>query len=77
MANSRNAMQAAAINRFGGPDQIALHTLPVPEIAPDEVLIRVDTASVGVWDPWVRQGEFAAMSGAEAPGPPCIAGDTK
>ena len=63
MANSMNAMQAAAIDRFGGPDQIALHTLPVPQIGPDEVLIRVHTASVGAWDPWVRQGEFAAMSG--------------
>ena len=56
-------MKAAAIDRFGGPDELTLHTLPIPDIGNDEVLIRVDTAGVGVWDPWVREGEFAQMSG--------------
>src|SRR5438552_18040286 len=60
---SNDTMNAAAIDRFGGPDVLTLHRLPVPEIGPDEVLIRVDTAGVGEWDPWVRQGEFAQMTG--------------
>src|SRR4051812_45971185 len=60
---SASTMQAAAIDRFGGPDELTLHTLSVPKIGPAEVLVRVDTAGVGVWDPWVREGEFAAMAG--------------
>ena len=56
-------MKAAAIDRFGSPDELTLHTLSVPAIGPDEVLVRVHTAGVGVWDPWVREGELAAMAG--------------
>src|SRR6185503_7192072 len=55
-------MKAAAIDRFGGPDELTRHTLSVPDIEPDEVLIRVDTAGVGEWDPWVREGGFAEMT---------------
>ena len=48
-------MQAAAIDRAGGPEVITLQTLPVPKPAPDEVLIAVDTAGVAVWDVDVRE----------------------
>lgn len=30
--------------------------LPVPEVATNEILIRVDGAGVGVWDPFERDG---------------------
>jgi hypothetical protein len=30
----------------------------VPEVGPDEVLIRVETAGVGQWDPFEREGGF-------------------
>jgi NADPH:quinone reductase-like Zn-dependent oxidoreductase len=63
MTMSTDTMKAAAIDRFGGPDELTLHTLSIPNIGPDEVLIRVDTAGVGAWDPWVREGEFAKMRG--------------
>jgi NADPH:quinone reductase-like Zn-dependent oxidoreductase len=56
-----NTMQAAAIDRFGGIDEIKLHTLPVPEVGPDEVLIHVESAGVGAWDPFEREGGFAEM----------------
>ena len=36
-------MRAAAIDEFGGPDFLKLHTLPVPAPAAGEVLIRIDT----------------------------------
>ena len=58
-------MQAAAIDRFGGIETITLQTLPVPEVGPDEVLIRVESAGVGVWDPFEREGGFAEMFGIE------------
>ncbi|MFI5930488.1 NADP-dependent oxidoreductase [Micromonospora sp. NPDC051543] len=49
-------MQAAALDEFGGPEVITLRKLPVPEVAADEVLIRVLSAGVGVWDAYERQG---------------------
>ena len=48
-------MQAAAIDRAGGPEVITLHTLPVPKPAADEVLIAVHTAGVAPWDEGVRK----------------------
>ena len=51
-------MKAAAIDRYGGPEVLHTETLPVPRPRADQVLIRLDTAGVGVWDPYVREGEF-------------------
>jgi NADPH:quinone reductase-like Zn-dependent oxidoreductase len=51
-------MRAAAINRFGGTDEIRMQTLPVPKVGSDEVLIRVECVGVGVWDQWEREGAF-------------------
>ncbi|MEA2904395.1 MAG: hypothetical protein QOI12_1782 [Alphaproteobacteria bacterium] len=51
-------MLAAAIDRFGGPDVITLHTLPVPAVAAEEVLIALDTAGVGPWDAEIRAGWY-------------------
>src|SRR5712671_894935 len=56
-------MRAAALDRFGGVETIQMKTLPVPEPGPDEVLLRVEAAGVGVWDPYEREGEFAKMFG--------------
>lgn len=49
-------MQAAAIDRFGGPGVLTPHRLPVPTPDPDEVLIAVHTAGVGGWDADIRGG---------------------
>jgi hypothetical protein len=43
----QKTMRAAAINRFGGIEEIKLQMLPVPEIEPDEVLIRIESAGSG------------------------------
>src|SRR5579862_5987535 len=48
-------MQAAAIDRAGGPEVVTLHTLPVPKPAANEILIAVDTAGVASWDVGVRR----------------------
>jgi NADPH:quinone reductase len=50
-------MRAVAIERFGAPDVLELKDLPVPRPRPKQVLIRLDTAGIGVWDPEVREGE--------------------
>jgi NADPH:quinone reductase-like Zn-dependent oxidoreductase len=52
-------MFAAAIDRFGGPDVLTGHALPVPRLDSHDVLIAVDTAGVGPWDADVREGLFA------------------
>jgi NADPH:quinone reductase len=36
-------MQAAALDRFGGPEVLTLHKVPVPELDKGEVLIALDT----------------------------------
>lgn len=60
-------MKAAAIDRFGPPSVITLHTLPTPEPGPREVLIALHAAGVGVWDAeipagWWPEGRAAQLS---------------
>jgi NADPH:quinone reductase-like Zn-dependent oxidoreductase len=62
---AQKTMQAVAMDRFGGPETLSLRALPVPEIGPDELLIRVESAGVGVWDPFEREGGFAKLFGVE------------
>jgi len=57
------AMHAVCMDRFGGPEVLSLRTLPTPEIGPGEVLIRVEAAGVGQWDPFEREGGYAEMLG--------------
>jgi NADPH:quinone reductase-like Zn-dependent oxidoreductase len=52
-------MKAAAIDRFGGPEVLHLERLPVPKPAENELLIQLDMAGIGVWDPYVREGELS------------------
>lgn len=56
-------MKAMAIDRFGGLEVLKLHELPLPQIDDNEILIRVESAGVGVWDPFEREGGFAQMMG--------------
>jgi NADPH:quinone reductase len=49
-------MRAAAIERFGCPEVLAVLSVRVPVPGPREVLIAIDTAGVGSWDADVRGG---------------------
>jgi NADPH:quinone reductase-like Zn-dependent oxidoreductase len=49
-------MRAAAVDRFGGPEVITMHSLPTPTVDANEVLIAVNTAGVGIWDAEMREG---------------------
>jgi len=53
-----DTMKAAAIDHFGGPELLHLQSLPVPTPKADEVLIKLDAAGIGVWDPQVREGKL-------------------
>jgi NADPH:quinone reductase-like Zn-dependent oxidoreductase len=52
-------MQAITIDGYGGVEVMNERTVPVPVLAPDEVLIAVHTAGVGPWDAEVRAGDIA------------------
>jgi NADPH:quinone reductase-like Zn-dependent oxidoreductase len=71
--NVPKTMKAAAIDRFGGVDALQVKSLKVPEVGPDEVLIRVESAGVAVWDPFEREGGFAKLLGV-APTFPYVLG---
>jgi len=51
-------MTAEAIDRYGGPEVLRSHVLPVPRPRAKEVLIRLEAAGIGVWDESVRSGEL-------------------
>jgi NADPH:quinone reductase-like Zn-dependent oxidoreductase len=52
-------MAAAAIERFGPPEVLTLHTLPVPRVAQSEIAISLRSAGVGIWDAKIRDGTWA------------------
>jgi NADPH:quinone reductase len=56
-------MRAVALDRFGGPETLKVQTVPVPEVDEDEILIHVESAGVGAWDPFEREGGFVEVLG--------------
>lgn len=57
-------MQAVSIREPGGPDVLTLITLPIPELQPADVLIKVATAGVNRPDLLQRQGLYPPPPGA-------------
>src|SRR5690349_19319016 len=58
-----DTMHAIVINRFGGIETLTMQTLPVPQVAPNEVLIHVEVAGLGSWDVEEREGQYAEYLG--------------
>jgi NADPH:quinone reductase len=56
-------MRAVALDRFGGPETLKVQTVPIPEVGADEILIHVESAGVGAWDPFEREGGFVEVLG--------------
>jgi NADPH:quinone reductase len=56
-------MRAVALDKFGGPEALKIQNLPIPQIEAQEVLIRVEAAGVGAWDPFEREGRFVEITG--------------
>lgn len=69
-------MKAIAIQEFGGRDTLQLMDLPIPEVGPQEVLIRIKAAGVNPVDWKIREGflrdflphEFPIILGWDAAG---------
>jgi NADPH:quinone reductase-like Zn-dependent oxidoreductase len=75
-------MKAAAFDRHGGPEVLHTETLPVPRPGPAQVLVRLDSAGIGEWDPYLRSGEiqfgprgFPRIIGNDGAGEVVAAGD--
>jgi NADPH:quinone reductase len=71
----QSTMKAVALDRFGGLEMMKLQMLPVPEVGPNEVLIHVECAGVGQWDPFEREGGFAKVFGIEPKFPYVLGSD--
>jgi NADPH2:quinone reductase len=71
----QNTMKAVALDRFGGLETMKLQMLPRPEVGPNEVLIHVEWAGVGQWDPFEREGGFAKVFGIEPKFPYVLGSD--
>ena len=56
-------MHALVLNSFDGPSAVTFTEVDAPMVADGEVLIRVDAAAVGPWDPQTTRGYFTAMGG--------------
>jgi len=49
-------MKAVVIRKHGGPEVLELADVPDPQIAPNEVLVRVRAVALNHLDLWVRRG---------------------
>jgi NADPH:quinone reductase len=56
-------MRAVVIDSFGGPEQLHERQVPAPSPGRGEVLIRLESAGVGSWDPFEREGGYAELQG--------------
>jgi NADPH:quinone reductase-like Zn-dependent oxidoreductase len=61
------AMKAAIVERFGGPEAVAVREVSIGRPAAGEVLVRVAAAGVGPWDAWVRAGRSALVGADRLP----------
>ncbi|MFN8788064.1 MAG: alcohol dehydrogenase catalytic domain-containing protein, partial [Neisseriaceae bacterium] len=55
-------MKAQVINSFGDPSVFTLADMPIPEVIPGHVLIKVHATSVNPIDYKVRSGAVAAIA---------------
>jgi NADPH:quinone reductase-like Zn-dependent oxidoreductase len=62
-AGDMGTMRAVVIDGFGGPEQLHERRVPVPAPGRGQVLIRLEAAGVGSWDPFEREGGYADMHG--------------
>jgi len=56
-------MHALVLSSFDGPSAVTLTEVDDPMVADGEVLVRVDAAAVGPWDPQTTLGYFTAQGG--------------
>lgn len=60
-------MRAVEFDKYGGPEELHVRTVPRPEPRAGEVLIRVHGTSVNPVDVTIRSGRMKLMSGRRFP----------
>src|SRR5256885_2000308 len=59
--STKTTIRTTTLNQFNDIKTIQIKTLPIPKPKPNEVLLRVESTNVGVWDPYEREDEFTKM----------------
>lgn len=64
------AMQTEAIvlHRYGGPEELVLEEVPLPEPGPGEILLRHSAINVNFHDTYVRTGQYHTLQLPGIPG---------
>jgi NADPH:quinone reductase len=60
-------MRAAALDQFAGVQNLHVKELLVSEPGPDEMLLRVESAGVGVWDHQRKSARLPTGGEADLP----------
>src|SRR3984893_12599959 len=60
-------MKAVVAHEYGGPEELKLEEVPVPEPKENEVLVRVIASGVNPADPLILNGKFAKEFGTHLP----------
>lgn len=67
-------MKAVVFREHGGPEKLSYEEMPMPQVVPEEVLIRVKACALNHLDIWIRQGSpaypvsFPHISGSDIAG---------
>ncbi|ARM16151.1 MULTISPECIES: NAD(P)-dependent alcohol dehydrogenase [Rhizobium] len=60
-------MKRIQFHRYGGPEEMRLEEYRLPELAADEILVRLRAASINPVDWKIRQGAMKIMTGRKFP----------
>lgn len=58
-SRSTSSMMAWRVYEYGAPNVMKFERIARPDPGPDEVLVKVKAAGVGLWDAWIRDGKSA------------------
>lgn len=64
---TKNAMKAAELIQYGGTEVIHFREVAIPEVGPEEVLIKVAATSYNPLDSVIRRGNFKSVISIEFP----------
>lgn len=60
-------MKAAVINQYGNPDVLQYVDVAIPQIKPDQMLVRVHASSINPIDWKIRKGMLKLLTGTQFP----------
>src|ERR1700758_1886511 len=62
-------MKAIVVTRFGGPEVLAVHDVPEPEVGPGQILVQVEAGALNFADIMTAHGGYRGT-----PAPPFVVG---